>query len=91
MFIRTENAEKINLDNSNQLYVEPLSSNEWCLLVDHKDNNKMSIIAKFDSVEKANAALISLMQAKENPYNIGWDAIEYKNKQENPVTSVTLP
>jgi len=51
----------------------------------------MRIIAIFDSVEKANTALISLMQAKENSYNIGWDAIEYKDKLMNPLPTVVVP
>ena len=81
MFVKTENDEKVEVSGMLSVSIEPddVSTNIWQLLVKTYGKNGQftgkKVIAKFDTVEKANNAYLSLKFA----YNqrLGWDAVEY--------------
>ena len=85
MFVRTEWNDTVEIYKSDEVSVKPKGNTQWLLFVvendddaEINDDDAEINIGIFESVDKANKALISLRKAIEA--NLGWDFNQYQKE-----------
>ena len=84
MFVRTEWNDTVEIYVTDEVGVKPKGNAQWLLFTADNDNDEDEInIGIFESVNKANKALISLRQAIQA--NLGWDFDQYLKESREQV------